>query len=73
MLDLTQLLARPAIWTPDTSQEQWEEDLWTMLEASLALGDFANGLIDAGTYLDRIEAIGIDPLTLCEVLDGSDP
>lgn len=71
MPELSQLLARPAIWTPDTSHDQWEEELWTMLEASMALGDFANGLIDAGTYLDRIEAIGIDPLTLCEVLDDS--
>ncbi|MBC7971540.1 MAG: hypothetical protein H7Z11_15700 [Verrucomicrobia bacterium] len=63
-------LVIPALWFPETSQAEWEESVWTMLEASFALGDFANGHIDAGQYLDQIESIGIDPLSLWDVMDG---
>lgn len=67
--DVASRLVLPAIWTPDTSQAQWEEELWTAVEASLALGAFLNGHIDADQYMDAIADIGIDPLSLEEVLE----
>lgn len=69
-MELNRLIV-PAIWTPDTSQAEWEETLWTAVEASFALGDFINGRISADAYLDQIADIGIDPLTLGEALDDA--
>lgn len=68
-MDLLNQLVVPAIWLPDTSEAEWQESLWTMLEASFALNDFANGRIDAVQYLDQIDAIGIDPLSLWDVVN----
>ena len=70
-MELSLLLARPALWFPNQSSDDWQEELYTMLESSLALGDFINGKIDAEQYLDRIESIGIDPLSIGDVLDDA--
>jgi hypothetical protein len=70
MPDLSTVLARPAIWYPGQSQADWEEEIEVMLEVSNAVALFTSGRIDAVEYLDRVDAIGIDPLSIYEVVDG---
>jgi hypothetical protein len=59
----------PVLWFPDQSNDDWEEQLYSALEANLALGDFMNGRTQVDEYLDHIAELGIDPLTLGEKLD----
>lgn len=68
-MNLVDALIIPALWTPDTSNDEWQETLWTAVEATFALGDFINGRISADAYLDHIAELGIDPMTLGEKLD----
>lgn len=68
--NLSAVLARPAIWYPGQSQTDWEEEIEVMLEVSSAVALFTSGRIDAVEYLDRVDAIGIDPLSIFEVIDG---
>lgn len=54
------LLSTPGIWYPGQLPEEFDNEVELMLQRSLASRDLINGQLDAETFLDFLDAQGLD-------------
>lgn len=68
--DIGTLIATPAIWTPDMSDDQWEEQLDLMLNRAIAAHEFITGRINGDDFADALHDYGFDPAQCFEHWDN---